>query len=73
MSKMITKEIMGNRLKELRAKKNKTILQVSKDTGIGESALRNYECGYRIPNFQNMLTIADYYGKTVDSIFFRSK
>jgi len=69
---MVTKERMGKRLKELRTEKGKTISEVSEETGIGESALRNYECGIRIPNFKSMFVIAEYYGKTVDAIFFKA-
>ena len=68
---MIDKETMAKRLKELRTAKGKTVAQVSDETGIGETALRNYECGIRIPRYTAMFTLANYYGKTVDRIFFR--
>lgn len=68
---MIDKETMAQRLKDLRIAKGKSVAQVSEDTGIGETALRNYECGIRIPRYTAMFTLANYYGKTVDRIFFR--
>ena len=40
------------------------------DTGLGDSALRNYEIGLRIPNDAAKLTIARYFGKTVDELFY---
>ena len=70
-TKMLDKETMARHLKDLRIEKGKTIAQVSSETGLGETALRNYECGIRIPRYTAMFTLADYYGKTVNSIFFR--
>lgn len=68
--KAIDKETMAKRLRELRMATGKTVAQVSDDTGIGETALRNYECGLRIPRYTAMFTLADYYGQSVDSLFF---
>lgn len=68
--KELDKKAMGIRLKEERTKKGKTIPQVSEETGIGEAALRNYECGIRIPRYMAMFTLATYYGTSVDSLFF---
>ena len=70
-TKMLDKEEIAQHLKDLRIAKGKTVAQVSNDTGIGETALRNYECGLRIPRYTAMFTLAKYYGKSVDSIFFR--
>lgn len=64
---MDSKEI-GNRLRKLRG--DKTIAEVSEATGIGESALRNYESGFRIPRDYVKLVLARYYGVSVDELFF---
>lgn len=69
--KMNTKEKIAQNLKDLRIAKGKTVAQVSAETGIGETALRNYECGLRIPRYTAMFTLAMYYGKKVDAIFFK--
>lgn len=69
-TKMLCKDEMAKHLKELRIAKGKTVSQVSDETGIGETALRNYECGLRIPRYTAMFTLASYYGESVDSIFF---
>ena len=71
-TRMLDKETMGAHLRELRVEKGKTIAQVSDETGLGETALRNYECGIRIPRYTAMFTLAKYYNKSVDSIFFSS-
>ena len=68
--KEIDKETMGKRIKEMRIAAGKSVEQMSNDTGIGQAALRNYECGLRIPRYTAMFTIADYFGTTVDSLFF---
>lgn len=67
---MTDMKTMGRRLRDLREEAGKTTSEVSIATGIGESALRNYECGMRIPRYKAMFKLAEYYGKTVDYIFF---
>ena len=67
---VLSKQTMARRLKDLRAAKGKTIAEVSDETGIGETALRNYECGLRVPRYVAMFKLADYFGTTVDEIFF---
>ena len=69
--RMLEKEEMAKNLKGLRLAKGKTISEVSVETGIGETALRNYEYGLRIPRYTAMFSLAKYYGKSVDAIFFR--
>lgn len=64
---MNAKEI-GNRLKELRG--DRTIAEVCEATGIGESALRNYEGGLRVPRDYVKLELSKYYGVSVGDLFF---
>ena len=73
VTRLLDNKMIGKNLKDLRATKQKTVSDVSNETGLKESALRNYECGIRIPNYKAMFTLADYYGTTVDYIFFTSK
>lgn len=61
------KEI-GNRLTMLRG--NKPQSEVAKAIGISDSALSMYECGERIPRDSIKIKLAQYYGKSVQSIFF---
>ena len=49
---------------------NKTLDQVSKETGLTVSALSNYENGIRIPRDEIKIQIANYYHKSVEEIFF---
>lgn len=60
---------IGKRLRDLRGEK--TITEVSEDTGIGRSALNMYELGYRIPRDEAKIKLAEYYGKRVEDIFFK--
>lgn len=69
-TKLITKRMMGKNLRDLRISRNKSIADVSHETGLGEAALRNYECGLRIPNYKAMFVLASYYQTSVDRIFF---
>lgn len=59
---------IGNRLVELRGDRSQSV--VAKAVGISDSALSMYECGERIPRDAVKIKIANYYGKTVQSIFF---
>lgn len=64
---MDVKEV-GKRLKELRGKKSRRT--VSDETGISYSAMGNYESGYRIPKDSHKITLAKYYGVSVEDLFF---
>lgn len=58
---------IGSRLVELRG--NKSQSEVAKAVGISDSALSMYECGERIPRDSVKVKLAQYYEKTVQSIF----
>ena len=60
--------VIGQRIRELRGEK--TLEQVSKDTGISRSALNMYELGERIPRDLRKVILANYFGKSVSEIFF---
>lgn len=61
------KEI-GSRLTALRGSRSQN--EVAEAIGISGSALSMYECGERIPRDSIKIKLAQYYGKTVQSIFF---
>lgn len=54
----------------LQARGEKTMVKVSKDTGISVSALSMYESGDRVPRDEIKERLAKYYGTTVGSLFF---
>ena len=68
MNKSEKAVMVGKRLIELRGIRTRT--GVAKELGIAYSALCNYENGLRIPPDDVKVLIADYYGKTVQEIFY---
>ena len=61
-------EKIGNRLTRLRGDKSQS--EVARAVGISDSALSMYECGERIPRDSIKVKLAEYYGETVQAIFF---
>lgn len=64
----MNKDLMAKRLVELRGVKTRR--GVAEEIGIHENALYLYETGKSVPTAEVMKKLADYYGKTVDEIFF---
>jgi transcriptional regulator with XRE-family HTH domain len=71
MSYYLDAEQMGQRLKELRGDRPRK--EVAKAVGISESALAWYEAGKRIPRDKVKMRLANYYGKSLLTIFFSNK
>lgn len=67
---MVGADTIGLRLRNLRGKKSRE--EVSNDTGIGVSALTNYECGIRVPRDEAKFILANYYNVSVDDLFFNT-
>lgn len=61
---------IGNILRKLRGEK--TQQNVSKALKISPSALAMYERGERIPRDEIKVKLANYYGKSVQEIFFNN-
>ena len=59
---------IGKRLKTLRGTRNRD--SVAEDIGISSSALGMYECDRRIPRDNIKKKIADYYGVSIQQLFF---
>lgn len=58
----------GERLRALRG--DKTAEEVAADLGISRSAIGMYESEARIPRDKVKILLAEYYGTTVQAIFF---
>ena len=56
---------MDNKVKELRKQVNKTMKELSSETGIGLSTISNYDNGYSNPKKDNAKILADYFGVSV--------
>ena len=63
---------MKTNLKKLRLQKKKTQLNVQMETGIEQALLSKYESGKRIPPTETLITLADYYGVSMDYIMGRT-
>ena len=59
---------IGKKLIELRGDKSRE--KVASDLGISVSAIGMYETGDRIPRDELKIRIAQYYGASVESIFY---
>lgn len=62
----------AKKLVEARKSLNKTQLDVSKELGIPQSTLGNYEQGTRTPRDEMKMRLARYYNTSVESLFFSS-
>lgn len=64
----IDKKVIGNRLRELRG--DKTQKEVADAVGVTAMAVCQYEAGTRVPSDQVKIALAEYFGRTVENIFF---
>lgn len=62
------KKTIGIRLRELRGEKSREEVAVA--IGVTAQAIYNYESGARVPSDDIKIKLADFYGKTVQNIFF---
>ena len=63
--------IIGKKLVELRG--DKTLDEVTKAVGISISALSNYENGTRVPRDEIKIKLAQYYGISIEALFFANQ
>lgn len=61
----------GEELKFQRIKRNKTLKEVERDTGISNSNLSRWECGKVLPSINFCVILADYYGISLDELIGR--
>jgi len=63
---------LGKRLRDLRAREDITQHELSHRTGIARSTLAMYEIDKRMPNFDEMDTLADFFDVSFDYLLGRS-
>ena len=63
------KKIIGERLRELRGDRSREEIAVA--AKVTASAIWMYEAGQRCPNDETKVRLADYFGKTVEDIFYQ--
>lgn len=64
--------VTGDRLRELRNEKGKTLAEMAQATGLKASAISNYENGIRIPRREAMDILTDYFNVDTDYILGKS-
>ncbi|MCI9271805.1 MAG: helix-turn-helix transcriptional regulator [Dorea sp.] len=57
---------MYKKFKELLDKTNKTTYQVSKETGISQTAFSNWKSGRSEPSVASLKKLADFFGKPIE-------
>lgn len=67
-NRMIDPVQLGKRLRVLRG--IRTRAQVERETGISQARLGNYEHGIRIPNDQAKVILSNFYGMSVQELFY---
>ena len=60
--------MIGRKLKRLRGAR--TIQEIADATGIDPSTIGMYEIGQRVPRDNNKITLANYFGLTVQELFY---
>ena len=70
MDQAFEMDAAARKLRELRVAKGKTVCQMSDETGLGRTAITNYENGIRTPKDAVKVKLARYFEKSVDEIFF---
>ena len=61
---------IGNRIRGLREELGQSKRFVAGQLGISYSSMCQYEYGLRIPGDETKLKIADYFGQSVESLFY---
>lgn len=67
---MVSKEKIGKRLTELRKEAGKTQQEVANANGTSVSAIAMYEAGKRIPRDEVKVSLANYFHRSIEEIFF---
>lgn len=67
-NRMVDPVTIGRRLTMLRGKRSRS--KAAREIGISVSRLGNYEYGKRVPNDEAKVLLANYYGVTVQELFY---
>lgn len=62
------RDVIAKRLRELRGERSQ--IEVAMAIGVTKGAISMYECGDRVPSDDIKVKLADYYGVTVQEIFY---
>lgn len=65
-----TRVPVSERIKKARQSKGYSTREVAEACGITESAIQMYECGLRVPRDSIKIKMADFFGESVQNLFF---
>ena len=65
-----TSPSIAKRIKDARLKNGYSVDQVAKGCGVTRSAVQMYECGQRVPRDSIKVAMANFFGETVQDLFF---
>jgi len=65
---MTNGEILGNRLQELRKKSGLSQEAFAEKLGVSRQAVSKWECGASLPDTDNLITISNLYGVSLDEL-----
>lgn len=71
ISCIVIHEVMVVRLKEVMEVRGKSQTEVARDLGLTAQAVSNYANGYREPDFETLIRLADYFDVTADYLIGR--
>jgi len=69
---MFSKEIFGQRLRDLRASSNVTVANLCEAVGVTKSAISRFEHGKDNPNCNTLCALADFFDVSLDYLCGRS-
>lgn len=61
---------VAERIKKARVKHGLSVEEVARGCGISVSAVQMYECGQRVPRDEIKISMAKFFGLTVQELFF---
>ena len=61
---------MQHRLYELRRARNITQQRLAIDLGVDQASISSYECGKHLPTIEILLKLAEYFGVSIDNLFY---
>jgi transcriptional regulator with XRE-family HTH domain len=65
--------MFGDNLKRLRKARGLTQLQLSEAAGVKRQSIANYESSRNYPSLDNLITIADFFGVSIEEIVRQGK
>ncbi len=60
--------VIGENIRRVRVRNGETQEQLGKVIGYGATTIANYESGYRQPDIQTLVKIANHYGVSINEL-----